>query len=189
MAVVSTQMEASTVSATLGSFLPKTARVASVSQTRLIALIYIRRLEFIIHSVEFFLTFHSIKLQKCQLHLRTIYSLSTHPDGFTMVHLQRTKVRLRLLTRFSQEVLGIVCTLNFNYIFNNNVVFNYLDTLDTRCTNMISPLLPGYLPTILAAVRSNSTAPASVQTACTNISFPVPRGPTNSTERTSGDNW
>ena len=55
-------------------------------------------------------------------------------------------------------------------------------TFMTKCSNIFSPDFPGYLPTILAAVRSMSVAFSSVQIACNNIVFPLPAGPHNSTD-------
>lgn len=51
------------------------------------------------------------------------------------------------------------------------------NTLKTRWMSILRPSFPGYLPAILAAVRSNMLAPTSLQTAWTSIFFPVPRGP------------
>lgn len=51
---------------------------------------------------------------------------------------------------------------------------------------MISPDFPGYFPAILAGVMSNKVAPNSVQTARTNIFFPLPRGPAINTDLTNG---
>lgn len=42
---------------------------------------------------------------------------------------------------------------------------------------------------MLAGVRSKSIAPASVQTARTNISFPYPLGPASKTDFTWGVDW
>ena len=55
------------------------------------------------------------------------------------------------------------------------------------CNIIWSPAFPGYFPAILAAVRSNIFAPVSVQTQCTSIFFPTPRGPAIRTDLTSGD--
>ena len=55
------------------------------------------------------------------------------------------------------------------------------------CNIICSPAFPGYFPAILAAVRSNMFAPVSVQTQCTSIFFPTPRGPAIRTDLTSGD--
>ena len=60
-------------------------------------------------------------------------------------------------------------------------------TLNTMCNIICSPAFPGYFPAILAAVRSNMFAPVSVQTQCTSIFFPTPRGPAIRTDLTSGD--
>ena len=60
-------------------------------------------------------------------------------------------------------------------------------TLNTMCNIIWSPAFPGYFPAILAAVRSNMFAPVSVQTHCTSIFFPTPRGPAIRTDLTSGD--
>ena len=42
---------------------------------------------------------------------------------------------------------------------------------------MLRPDLPGYLPRMFVAVRSNRVAFSSVQTACTSVVFPHPSGP------------
>lgn len=60
-------------------------------------------------------------------------------------------------------------------------------TLNTMCNIICSPAFPGYFPAILAAVRSNMFAPVSVQTQCTSIFFPTPRGPAIRTDLTTGD--
>ena len=60
------------------------------------------------------------------------------------------------------------------------------DTLNTMCMSSLRPSLPGYLPAMLVAVRSNRLAPVSAQMAWTNIFFPVPRGPANRTDRIRG---
>lgn len=54
---------------------------------------------------------------------------------------------------------------------------------------MVSPDFPGYLPTMLAEVRSNSVAPSSVHTALTSVCLPDPCAPATSTERTGGPAW
>ena len=59
-------------------------------------------------------------------------------------------------------------------------------TLNTMCIIIASPALPGYLPAMFAAVRSNRLAPVSVQIQCTSIFFPTPRGPAISTDLISG---
>lgn len=59
-------------------------------------------------------------------------------------------------------------------------------TLNTICNIIWSPAFPGYLPAMLAAVRSNILAPVSVQMQCTNIFFPTPRGPATRTDFTKG---
>lgn len=65
----------------------------------------------------------------------------------------------------------------------------YLATLLTRWSNMVSPDFPGYLPTMLADVRSKSVAPSSVHTAFTSACLPDPCAPAMSTERTAGPAW
>ena len=60
------------------------------------------------------------------------------------------------------------------------------ETLKTMCINSLSPSLPGYLPAMLVAVRSNRLAPVSAHRAWTNIFLPVPRGPASSTDRIRG---
>lgn len=59
----------------------------------------------------------------------------------------------------------------------------------TRWSNMVSPDFPGYFPTMLAEVKSNSVAPNSVHTALTSMCFPDPCAPAMSTERTAGPAW
>ena len=59
-------------------------------------------------------------------------------------------------------------------------------TLNTICIIIWSPAFPGYLPAMLAAVKSNMLAPVSVQIQCTNIFFPTPRGPAIRTDFTKG---
>lgn len=61
-----------------------------------------------------------------------------------------------------------------------------LATLLTRCSNMVRPDLPGYLPTMLADVKSNSVAPNSVQMALTSVRLPEPRTPAINTDLTAG---
>ncbi|CAD0204041.1 unnamed protein product [Chrysodeixis includens] len=61
-----------------------------------------------------------------------------------------------------------------------------LDTFITKCISIIRPVFPGYLPTMLAGVRSNSIAPTSVQIACTNIFFPDAAAPVIRTDLTNG---
>lgn len=43
--------------------------------------------------------------------------------------------------------------------------------------SILRPSFPGYLPAMLAAVRSNIFAPTSLQMAWTSIFLPVPLGP------------
>lgn len=50
-------------------------------------------------------------------------------------------------------------------------------TLNTMCIIMLWPGFPGYFPVVFMGERSNSVAPVSWQTACTNIFFPTPAGP------------
>ena len=57
-----------------------------------------------------------------------------------------------------------------------------LDTLRTKCISMFKPDLPGYLPTILVAVRSKSVASSSVQMAFKSMVLPDPSGPTNNND-------
>ena len=59
-------------------------------------------------------------------------------------------------------------------------------TLNTMCNIIWSPAFPGYFPAMFAAVKSNIFAPVSVQTQCTNIFFPTPRGPAMRTDLTNG---
>ena len=51
---------------------------------------------------------------------------------------------------------------------------------------MLSPDFPGYLPTILVAVRSKRVASNSVQMAFKSIVLPDPFGPTKSSDLTCG---
>lgn len=59
-------------------------------------------------------------------------------------------------------------------------------TLNTACSIIWSPFLPGYFPAMLAADRLNRLAPVSVQMAWTSIFFPTPDGPANSSDFTRG---
>ena len=61
-----------------------------------------------------------------------------------------------------------------------------LETFNTKWINMLSPDFPGYLPTILVAVRSKRVASNSVQMAFKSIVFPDPFGPTKSSDLTCG---
>lgn len=54
---------------------------------------------------------------------------------------------------------------------------SYNITLNTMCIIMLRPGFPGYFPVVFMGERSNSVAPVSWQTACTNIFFPTPGGP------------
>lgn len=51
---------------------------------------------------------------------------------------------------------------------------------------MLRPDFPGYFPTMLVAVRSNSVAPSSVQMALRSMDLPHPSGPTISTDLMAG---
>ena len=53
--------------------------------------------------------------------------------------------------------------------------------------SILRPSFPGYFPAMLVAVRSNKFAPVSLHIACTNILLPVPLGPANIKDFTSGD--
>lgn len=57
---------------------------------------------------------------------------------------------------------------------------SYNVTLNTMCIIMLRPGFPGYFPVVFMGERSNSVAPVSWQTACTNIFFPTPGGPASS---------
>lgn len=54
---------------------------------------------------------------------------------------------------------------------------SYNVTLNTMCIIILRPGFPGYFPVVFMGERSNSVAPVSWQTACTNIFFPTPGGP------------
>lgn len=54
---------------------------------------------------------------------------------------------------------------------------NLTITLNTMCIIMLRPGFPGYFPVVFMGERSNSVAPVSWQTACTNIFLPTPGGP------------
>ncbi len=45
------------------------------------------------------------------------------------------------------------------------------------CRSILRPALPGYLVAMLAGVRSNMLAPASVQMVYTRVFLPTPLGP------------
>lgn len=68
-----------------------------------------------------------------------------------------------------------------------NILKSHDFTLNTMCNIIWRPAFPGYFPVILAAVKSNMFAPVSVQTQCTSIFFPTPRGPAIRTDLTNGD--
>lgn len=59
-------------------------------------------------------------------------------------------------------------------------------TLKIIWISSLSPSLPGYFPTRLVAVKSNKLAPVSVQMAWISMFLPVPRGPANNIDFTSG---
>lgn len=96
-----------------------------------------------------------------------------------------------LISQDLRKWITIVFVFSFYIIYTGSYCgpFSYLETLLTRWSNMVSPDLPGYLPTILAEVKSNSVAPSSVHTALTRLCLPDPWTPAISTERTIGLDW
>lgn len=61
-----------------------------------------------------------------------------------------------------------------------------INTLRAICSINWRPLLPGYLPAMLAADKSKRLAPVSVQMAWTSNFFPTPDGPAKSRDFTKG---
>lgn len=60
------------------------------------------------------------------------------------------------------------------------------ETFVTKCISIIKPDLPGYLPTMLAGVKSNKIPPTSLHIAYTNDFLPDPLGPPIKIERMQG---